>query len=337
VLSLALRNTIFRILPPPMATGCFITPGRSLASAIERVKLAESLGYESVYVTHIAGWESLTVLTAYAQATETIRVGTGVVPIYTRTPATMAQTAASVDAIASDRLTLGLGVSHKPVVEGWHGQSIDKPVAEMREYVAIVRAILSGEDPPAGEKWRTSFHLVSVDTAPQLPIYLAALSPAMLRLAGEIADGVMLWLCNPTYIREVVIPEVTVGRERAGLTLDGFDVLAAVPAALTDDRAAVLDGLRGELVTYFSLPFYRTMIERSGFEEAIGAFDAAKGSFEAMKAAIPDRFLEQLTAIGDGGAVSAGVERYRAAGVSSPCVGPAGASDVEATLRAGIA
>lgn len=320
-----------------MATGCFISPGRSLTSAIERVKLAEQLGYEAVYTTHIAGWESLTVLTAYALATERIRVGTGVVPIYTRTPATMAQTAASIDALAGGRLTLGLGVSHRPVVEGWHGQSIDAPVAEMREYVAIVRAILSGQDPPAGEKWRTSFHLLGVDRAPQLPIYLAALSPAMLRLAGEVGDGVMLWLCSPAYIREVVIPEVTVGRERAGLTLDGFDVLAAVPSALTEHRTAAFDGIRSELVTYFSLPFYRKMIERSGFADAVASFDAANGDFEAMKAAIPDDFLSQLTAVGDVDTVRAGIESYRAAGVSSPCVGPVSAADVEATLRAGIA
>src|ERR1700716_736361 len=136
-----------------MAVGCFVSTGRSLDAAIERVRLAESLGYEACSVTHIAGRESLTVLTAYALATSRIRVGTGVVPIYTRTPATMAQTAATVDELAGGRLTLGLGVSHRPVVEGWYGQSIDRPVAEMREYAVIVRAILRGEDPPSGERW----------------------------------------------------------------------------------------------------------------------------------------------------------------------------------------
>ena len=138
-----------------MPTGCFISTGRSLDQAVERVRLAESLGYHSVYVTHIAGRESLTVLTVYATATERIRIGTGVVPIYTRTPATMAQTAATIDELSGGRLDLGLGVSHRPVVEGWHGQTIDKPVTEMREYVRIVRAILRGEDPPPGDKWQT--------------------------------------------------------------------------------------------------------------------------------------------------------------------------------------
>lgn len=320
---------------PGMATGCFISTGRSLPEAIERVKLAETLGYESVYVTHVAGRESLTVLGAYAQATSRIRIGTGVVPIYTRTPATMAQTAATLDEISGGRLTLGMGVSHRPVVEGWHGQSIDHPVPEMREYTSIVRAILRGEDPPSGEKWRTGFHLIGIEPRPTLPIYVAALSPAMLRLAGEIGDGVMLWLCNPRYIADVVIPEVTAGRERAGLGMDGFDVVAAVPAAMTDDRAAAYEAMRRDLLPYFGLPFYRAMIERTGFGEDIARYDAAAGDLDAMQSAISDGFLEELTAVGDGEAVRAGLERYRQAGATSPCIGPIARTDFEATLRAG--
>ena len=318
-----------------MSRGCFISTGRSLGEAVERVKLAESLGYESVYVTHTAGRESLTVLSVYAQATSSIRIGTGVVPIYTRTPATMAQTAATLDELSGGRLTLGLGVSHRIVVEGWHGQTIDRPVAEMREYAGIVRAILRGEDPPAGEKWRTAFHLLGVDTRPRLPIYIAALSPAMLRLAGEIADGVILWLCNPRYIAEVVIPEVTAGRERAGLGIEGFDVVAAVPGALSEDPAAAYAAMRRDLIPYFGLPFYRAMIERTGFAADIAAYDAAGGELEGMQAAISDGFLEALTAVGDAQGVRDGIERYQAAGASSPCLGPIPRTDFEATLRAG--
>jgi F420-dependent oxidoreductase-like protein len=320
----------------PMATGCFISTGRSLEQAIDRVKLADLLGYEAVYLTHVAGRESLTVLTAYALASERIRIGTGVVPIYTRTPATMAQTAATIDELSGGRFTLGLGVSHRPVVEGWHGQSIDRPVAEMREYTSIVRAILHGEDPPDGEKWQTSFRLLRLDPRPQLPIYIAALSPTMLRLAGEIADGVVLWLCGPRYIRDVVIPEVTAGRERSGLPLDGFDVVAAVPAALTDDRDGAYAAMRQDLIPYFGLPFYRAMIERSGFGADIEAYDGAAGNLEGMERAISEDFLEQLTAVGDEPAVRGGVVRYREAGATSPCIGPIPKTDFEATLRAGI-
>jgi len=315
-------------------TGCFISPGRSFDRAIERVRLAESLGYHSVFTTHIAGRESLTVLTAFALATERIRVGTGVVPIYTRTPATMAQSAATIDEISGGRLTLGLGVSHRSVVEGWHAQTIDDPVAEMREYVQIVRAILHGADPPAGEKWRTSFHLVGLDTRPALPIFIAALSPPMLTLAGEIGDGAMLWLCNPDYIRHVVVPAVRAGRAHAGKSLEDFEIVAAVPVALADDRAPVYDAIRSELLSYFSLPFYRSMLERSGYGGDIASFDAAGGDGDAMRAAISRGFLEALTAVGDEASVRSGVERYLDAGVTLPCVAPIPKTDFAATLRA---
>jgi F420-dependent oxidoreductase-like protein len=317
-----------------MATGCFISTGRSLPEAVERVKLAESLGFESVYVTHVAGRESLTVLTVYAQATSRIRLGTGVVPIYTRTPATMAQTAATIDELSGGRLTLGLGVSHRPVVEGWHGQTIDRPVAEMREYATIVRSILSGEPPPPGEKWQTGFQLLGIEKRPQLPIYIAALSPAMLRLAGEIGDGVVLWLCNPRYIAEVVVPEVRAGREQAGKRLEGFDIVAAVPGAVTDDRAAAYEAMRHDLIPYFGLPFYRAMIERTGFAEDISSYDAAAGHLEAMKAAISDGFLDELTAVGSDQEVRDGLARYRDAGAASPCIGPIPKTEFERTLRA---
>lgn len=320
----------------PMAVGAFVSTGRSIESAVARVRLAESLGYESVYVTHIAGRESLTVLTIYAAATERIRLGTGVVPIYTRTPATMAQTAATIDEFSGGRLTLGLGVSHRPVVEGWHGQTIDKPASEMREYASIVRAILRGEDPPAGEKWDTGFHLVGVEPRPALPIYIAALSPRMLRLAGEIADGVILWLCNPNYIRDVVVPEVTAGRTLAGKPLEGFDIVAAVPSALVADPEQAFAAQRPDLVPYFGLPFYRAMLERSGFGADLEAFDAAAGTGDgsAMAAAVSDEFLSILTAVGDEAGVRAGVQRYLDAGATSPCVGPIPRTDFEGTLRA---
>ena len=200
-----------------MATGCFISTGRSLPDAIERVRLAESLGYEAVYVTHIAGRESLTVLTAYALATERIRIGTGVVPIYTRTPATMAQTAATIDELSGGRLNLGLGVSHRPVVEGWHGQTIDKPVAEMREYVSIVRAILRGEAPPRGEKWRRASTLARPRPASRpADLHRRALARRCCASRARSPTASILWLCNPRYIADVVVPEVPRGARAGG-------------------------------------------------------------------------------------------------------------------------
>src|SRR2546422_9328277 len=110
----------------------------------------------------------------------------------------------------------------------------------------------------------------------------------MLRLAGEIADGVLLWACPADYMRDVVVPEVTAGRERASKPLDGFEILAAIPSAVSDDRAAVLDGVRTELHRYFGLPFYRSMFEAAGFATDLAAYDAAAPDTEAQKLAISE-------------------------------------------------
>jgi alkanesulfonate monooxygenase SsuD/methylene tetrahydromethanopterin reductase-like flavin-dependent oxidoreductase (luciferase family) len=320
-----------------MAIGCFISAGKSLEAAVTRVRLAEELGYERAFTTHINGAESLTLLTAYALATERIQVGTGVVPIYTRTPATMAQTAGTIAALSGDRLILGVGVSHRPVVEGWYGQAIDKPLAETREYIGKVRAILRGEQPEPGGKWPTGFALLPHLQRPELPVYNAGLSPKMLTLSGEVADGVILWLCNPDYIRDVVVPCVREGRERAGKPLEGFDIVAAVPGAVVDDPADAYATMRRDLLPYFGLPFYRAMIERSGFGDEIAAFDAAagRGDGEAMQAAISDRFIAELCAIGDEDAVRSGLRRYAEAGTTTPSLGPVAGTDADAALRAG--
>jgi len=316
--------------------GAFISPGRSLEKGVERVRLAESLGFDSVYTTHIAARDSLAVLMAYAAATERVRLGTGVLPIFSRTPVATAQTAATIDEFSGGRMVLGLGVSHQVTVENWFDQEITKPVTQMREYAGIVRAIFRGEPPPEGEFFNTKFQLMGYEARADLPIYIAALSPNMLRLAGEIGDGVMLWLCVPGYVRDVVIPAVTEGRERAGKSLEGFDVVAAVPVAASDDPGAARDAARADLLTYFSLPFYRRMIEGSGFGDEIAAFDGAMGAgdVDAAKAAISDRFLGELAGVGTGDDVRAAVERYRDAGATAPCVGGIPGTDFDGALEA---
>jgi alkanesulfonate monooxygenase SsuD/methylene tetrahydromethanopterin reductase-like flavin-dependent oxidoreductase (luciferase family) len=319
-----------------LALGCFIGVGRSLETALQRVELAERLAYESAYITHIAGRDSVTTLMAYACRSERIRLGTGVMPIYSRTPVATAQSFATLDEFSGGRAVCGLGVSHRPVVEAWYGQTIDKPLRETREYVAILRAIFRGEDPPEGQRFRSAFHFMGYAARPDQPIYLAGLSPKMLTLAGEIADGVVLWLCNPGYVRDVVKPAVSEGRAKAGKPPQGFDIVAAVPSAVTSEPEEARGRLRSELIPYFSLPFYRAMLERSGFEEDVAGFDRGmgEGAPDAAAAAISDRFLQTLAAVGSAEEAGATVRRYRDAGVSSPCVGPIVQTDFDATLEA---
>jgi alkanesulfonate monooxygenase SsuD/methylene tetrahydromethanopterin reductase-like flavin-dependent oxidoreductase (luciferase family) len=308
--------------------GAFIGIGKSLETALQRVELAERLGYEAAYVTHIAGRDSITVLMAYAARSERLLLGTGVTPIYSRTPVATAQSFATLDEFSGGRAIVGLGVSHRPVVEHWYGQTIDKPLREMREYVEVVRAILRGEDPPQGGKFGSAFHFMGYEPRPDIPIYLAGLAPGMLRLAGEIADGVVLWLCNPVYIREMVVPSVAEGRAKAGKPAEGFDIVAAVPSAVTSDPDQAKAQLRSELTPYFSLPFYRKMIELSGYDDDLAGFD------ENGAEAISDGFISTLAAIGTAEEAAASVRRYADSGATSPCIGGISKTEFDTTLEA---
>lgn len=319
-----------------MPIGCFITPGRELERSLARVERADELGFDAAYTTHIAGRDSLSLLMAFAARSERIRLGTGVLPIFSRTPVATAQQAATIDEFSGGRMVLGLGVSHQVTVENWYGARISKPVTQMRDYVQAVRAMLRGEDPPQSGAFPTRFRFMGYETRPELPIYVAALSPRMLRLAGKIADGVMLWLCSPAYIHEVVVPEVSAAREQAGLTMEGFDVVAAVPVGLTDDAEAGRASQRQELITYMSLPFYRAMLERSGFGAEIAAFDEGMeaGDAELAMAGISDAMLAEIAGIGDADQVAAAVTRYRDAGATSPCIGGIPRTDFGGALEA---
>ena len=311
-----------------MGLGAFIGVGKSLETALQRVEQAERLGYESAYVTHIAARDSVTTLMAYAARSERLLLGTGVTPIYSRTPVATAQSFGTLDEFSGGRAIIGLGVSHRPAVEAWYGQKIDQPLREMREYVGIVRAILRNEDPPQGETFHSHFHFMGFEPRPDIPIYLAGLAPGMLRLAGEIADGVVLWLCNPEYIRSTVVPSIAEGRAKAGKSPEGFDIVAAVPAAVTSDPDQAKAQLRSELIPYFSLPFYRKMIELSGFGDDLAGFDREGGD------AISDGFLARLAAIGTAEEAEAVVRSYADSGATSPCIGGISKTDFDTTLEA---
>ncbi len=165
---------------------------------------------------------------------------------------------------------------------------------------------------------------------------LAGLGAPMLELAGEVADGVVLWLCAPAYVRDVAVPALRRGRARTGRDLDGFEIAAAVPVAVTDDAPGGRRLFREELVRYLSLPYYRTMLRASGFASDLAAFDRDRRPGRDADA-VPDRLVAALGAIGDAGRARAEVEAYRAAGVTLPIVRPIGPPETAhapATLEA---
>ena len=303
------------------------TAGRSLEESIKRAQEAERLGYESVWVTQLPdARDAAVVLAAYAAATKWVRLGTGVLPIYTRHPTAMAQMAASLDELSGGRFILGIGVSHKVTVEAMWGLKLEHPVDAMREYVSIVRESLqNGAASVDGDQF-TAHWSYSAPRRSEMPVMISALSPKMLELAGEVADGVVLWMCSPKYVSDVVVPRVAAGREKAGKPMEGFEIVAAIAACLTTDREAGQKVFTQSVERYANLPYYRKMMDASGFAE-----DLAAGR-------VTEAMLDELSGIGDESRVRDVVRRYRDAGTTLPCVGPfsghAGAAGYVPTLAA---
>ena len=301
--------------------GAYLSPRDRLATATDLARRAESLGYASVWVTHGLGRDGFVVLAAYAHATERIGLGTGVMPIYPRHPVAMAQEASTLMELSGGRLRLGVGLSHRPSMVDALGLDMGEPLAVMREYVTVLRAALQGQASFEGRYYRVRW--TGAFRAPAPPVLLAGLAPPMLELAGEVADGVVLWLCSQAYVRDVAVPALTRGRARAGKPLEGFEVVAAVPLAVTEDHAGATRLFREELVRYLSLPYYRTMLRASGFGDALAAFDQGCGSGRDADA-VPAALVDALGAVGDARRARAEVEAYRAAGVNLPVVRPIG-------------
>jgi alkanesulfonate monooxygenase SsuD/methylene tetrahydromethanopterin reductase-like flavin-dependent oxidoreductase (luciferase family) len=237
----------------------------------------------------------------------------------------MAQMAATLDELSGGRFILGIGISHRVTVEGMWGLPLEHPVEAMREYLTIVRTSLEEGSCRFEGRFCTARWAYSAPRRPDLPIMISALNPRMLELAGELADGIVLYMCSPAYIRDHVIPAVAAGRKKAGKQLDGFEIVAAVPVCLTSDRAAGQEVFRATVERYAGLPYYRKMMDASGFRAELEAGQVSEG------------MIDELAGIGDEEQVGAAIRRYREAGVTLPGAGPfgghQGAKGFEATLE----
>ncbi|HXJ64451.1 MAG TPA: LLM class flavin-dependent oxidoreductase [Actinomycetota bacterium] len=317
----------------------FVDAGRSLDEAVERVRLAESLGYDSAWVTHIATREPLQVLGHYAHSTSTIGLGTGVVPFALRHPALLGMEAATLDEVTGGRLRLGIGVSHQITIEGWYGLRLDDPVGRITEYTTILRSIFTnGGDHFEGKHYVSRFSLQRFSARADLPILWAAMGPKMIRAAAEHADGIVLWMCSPSHIRGSIRPALDAALAEFGRSRESFEVIAAVPTALTEDAEAARQAFRLQALPYLNLPFYRKEIAQA-HPEALAAFDAKMnaGDIPGALAEVGPEFIDDFAGIGDAATVRAKLENYRSAGVTLPAVGvlPKRAEgEAEATLEA---
>ena len=250
---------------------------RNIDDLKKQVQVANNLGYSTFWTPQIFNLDALTALAVIAESVEGIRLGTSVIPTYPRHPMMLAQQALTVNQVSNGRLDLGIGLSHKPVVEGMWGISFDAPVGHMSDYLQILMALLHDGTISYGGKHLTSRGGIDVP-ADAPPVLVAALGPQMLKLVGRVADGTVTWMTGPETIRNHISPIINVAAEEAGRPVP--QVIAAVPVCITSDLDIAEEYAKRDFGFYGDLPSYRAMLEREGLANSWDI--ALSGSFEEV-------------------------------------------------------
>ena len=263
-------------------------------------RLAENLGYDSIWVPETWGNDAFTLLTTIAHNTNFLKFGTGIVSVYSRSPATMAQTISTIDLMSGGRSILRLGISSSIVSENWHGIRHEKPLKRTRECVEIIRMILSGERVNyEGEIFNLkNFRLQSKPLRRNIPIYLASLGPKNLKLTGEIADGWLPFLCPVNYLIELR-NKVEKEAKAAGRSIDNISIYPYIPSLLSEDAEQAKYKLKEFISFYVGAmgPYYNKLISSYGFEhDAIKIKDAwnRRNVVEAANS-VSDKLLESVS------------------------------------------
>lgn len=265
--------------------------GRNVDEVVAQTEKAAAAGFTSGWLANIFGPDAITAIAIAGRAVPGITLGTAVVPTFPRHPFALAQQAITAWDATGGRFTLGIGLSHRVVIETMLGLSYERPAVHMREYLSVLLPLLrEGNVSFDGELYKVHAQLERSGDPAGPPVILAALAPMMLRLAGEMADGTTLWMTGPKTIAEHVAPRINKAAADAGRPAP--QIVASLPVAVTDDIEALRATAAQTFQVYGGLPSYRAMLDKEG---SAGPEDAAIIGDETTVAAA-------VNAIGDAGA-----------------------------------
>ena len=258
---------------------------------VARAVAAERAGFASCWLPQVGTIDALTVLALAGEATSTIELGTAVVPTYPRHPTVLAAQALTVQDASANRLALGIGLSHRFMIENSLGLDYSRPIPHTRDYLNILTGLLRGEQVKyQGTQYRVNAQVSVVGVQPP-PVLVAALGPAMLRLCGRLADGTITWMGGVEYLRDVAVPTMSAAAAAAGRTPSRF--VAMVPILLEASVAAGRDAVNAAFQLYGQIPSYKATLERGG-------------------AALP----ADVAIVGDAAAIARGVQAFADVGVT---------------------
>lgn len=240
------------------------SPTTTIDDLVARARTAQEQGFDSFWMSQIFGFDALTALAVIGREVPDIHLGTGVVPTFPRHPMMLAQQALTVQAATGNRLLLGIGLSHKLVVESIWGLSFEKPVRHMREYLSILGPLLRERAVDFHGDALSTSAAVTVPAEEPPPIIVAALGTQMLEVAGRLADGTATWMTGPKTIETHTVPTIRSAAKEAGRPEPRIAV--SLPVCVTDDAAGAVARANELFSIYGTLPSYRAMLDREGAE-----------------------------------------------------------------------
>jgi probable F420-dependent oxidoreductase len=292
---------------------------------VEIARRAENeWGYPAIWLAETSGPDSFALGGAIAAATSRVTLGTAIVPVYNRTPAVLAMSAATLADLSQGRFVLGLGSSSHAIIEDWNGVPFELPLTRVRETVTVLRqALAGGKTAFQGKTLRSRGFRLGNPPAHPVPIYLAALRERMLALAGEIGDGVIVNLFPVTAVPQM-LAALRSGGARAGRDASGFEVVCRFQVAITDDVPAARGLVRLAFAGYFAQPVYNNYLRWCGFEAEAEALTRAfaRGDRAASAAALTDALIDRIAILGSAERCREQIAEFVAAGVTTPVISP---------------
>lgn len=307
--------------------GFGVWPGMPISDAITAVRKAEKQGFESAWVVESSltpGKDAISYLGALAVTTERIQLASGVINPFSRSPTLIASTMATLDEMSKGRMILGLGTGHV-VIAPFHSVAFHDPLERVREYVEVFRRLIAGNAVNYEGK-HVHIKNLKLNLQPhrkRIPVYLAAVSERLAKVAGEIADGVLFVLVTPSRVTQLV-SALREGAKVAGLASDSLDVASYLPAFVMEDREKAMMAARQTVAGYARSIFYRRLYRRMGFRKEADSLKEAweKAGMEEAIGCVPDRMAKELVLVGSAEECLKRVEEYRRAGVGLPVIQP---------------
>jgi probable F420-dependent oxidoreductase len=292
--------------------------GFALAEHAELAREAERLGYVDAWSLEADGIDCFTPLAVVGAATS-MRLGTAIANVFTRGPATLAMSAAGIAEVAPGRFCLGIGSGSQPIVESWNGGVFSRPAARVRETAQFLRRALTGERVVfRGETFSVDGFRLTRPPEHPIPIYVAALRPGMLRVAGEVGDGVIInWLAADDVPKSIAVCRDAAAK--AGRDPDALEITARLLINVDPPSPQSELAVRRHVTAYLNVPVYRAFQEWLGRGAALGPMWSAwqSGDRKAAVAAVPERVMNDLIIRGSMDAIRAHVQRYLDAGVDT--------------------